>query len=122
MVNDKNHTIKGKKGEELAALALEKKGMEIICRNFRSANGEIDLIALDGEVLVFVEVKNWPVFGKENLGFVINRKKQYRIIKTAKYFLFLHREYNYRSIRFDVVFLKPNEPILHLVSAFTEPL
>ena len=110
----------GKEGESLAALALQKKGMQIICRNFRCEAGEIDLAALDQEVLVFIEVKNWPVNGQESLMYGINKKKQRRIIKTAKYFLSLHREYNYRSIRFDVILIRPGEPILHLVSAFTE--
>jgi len=113
-------TNTGKDGESQAALALQKKGMRIICRNFRCIAGEIDLAALDQEVLVFIEVKNWPAYGQENLMFGINQKKQRRIIKTAKYFLSLHREYNYRSIRFDVILIRPGEPIFHLVSAFTE--
>ena len=110
----------GIEGESLAALELQKKGMQLITKNFRSLSGEIDLIFLDKEVLVFVEVKNWPSYGFEDLGLVINQKKQRRIIETAKYFLLVNREYNYRSIRFDIVFLRPGEPIVHLVSAFTE--
>ena len=118
MSND--NSKRGKEGESLAALALQNKGMQIICRNFRCNTGEIDLAALDQEVLVFIEVKNWPAYGQENLNFGINKKKQRRIIETAKYFLSLHREYNYRSIRFDVIFIRPGEPMLHLISAFTE--
>ena len=49
----------GKKGEDRAAEALSAAGMSIISRNFRSRSGEIDIIALDGETLVFVEVKAW---------------------------------------------------------------
>ena len=111
---------RGKEGESLAAGALQEKGLKLIGRNFRCKAGEIDLIALDGDVLVFIEVKNWLTFGPENLIFGINRKKQRRIIETAKYFLASHREYNYRSIRFDVVLLRPGQPMIHLVSAFTE--
>ena len=110
----------GVKGELLAALALQKKGMRLVGRNIRGRTGEIDLALLDGDNLVFVEVKNWPAFGLENLGFAVNEKKQRRIIETAKYFLSVNREYNYRSIRFDIVFLRPGEPMIHLVSAFTE--
>ena len=117
---EQNRTKKGKEGETLAALALQKKGMKIICRNFRSSFGEIDLTVMDGEVLVFVEVKNWPAFGYENLGLGINHKKRRRIIETAKFFLNIHRKYNHRAVRFDVVFIKPGEPVLHLISAFTE--
>ncbi|MDR2313571.1 MAG: YraN family protein [Spirochaetaceae bacterium] len=109
----------GLEGELSAAAVLERKGMRIIARNIRSPWGEIDLAALDGDVLTFVEVKNWPAYGLENLNRGINEKKKRRIIETAKYFLSMHREYNYRSVRFDVVFLKNGESV-HLDSAFTE--
>jgi putative endonuclease len=112
----------GPEGESLAAKALQKKGMELIGRNVRYKSGEIDLVLLDNGVLVFVEVKNWPAFGLENLDYGVNKRKQRRIIKTAKYFLASHREYNNNTIRFDVVFIRPGEPIVHLVSAFTESL
>ena len=115
-----SNRLRGFEGEMQAALALQKKGMRLVGRNIRSGTGEIDLALLDGKSLVFVEVKNWPVFGLENLEYVVNKKKQRRIIETAKYFLASHREYNYSSIRFDIVFLRPGKPMVHLVSAFTE--
>jgi len=104
----------------MAALALEDRGLRIVARNLRCKSGEIDLIALDGDMLAFIEVKNWPVYGLENLGYGVNRKKQRRIIETARYFLATHQEYCYNSVRFDIVYLRPDEPIVHLVSAFTE--
>ena len=109
----------GKKGEERAAEALISGGMSIICRNFRSKFGEIDIIALDGETLVFAEVKAWSKFGIENLSYSVNSKKQARIIETAKYFLSIHRQYYERAIRFDVVFVS-QEAVTHLASAFME--
>jgi len=110
----------GMEGESFAALTLQNKGLRVIARNMRSQRGEIDLIALDGDFLVFIEVKTWPANGLENLSYGITRQKQRRIIETAKYFLALHEEYCYKSIRFDVVFLHPGKSIVHLVSAFTE--
>jgi len=109
----------GKEGEERAAKALEAAGMEIIERNYRSKFGEIDIIALEGETIVFVEVKNWSVFGIQDLGFSINTRKQQKIIKTAKFFLLENRKYSNMTIRFDVVFID-NNSIRHLASAFTE--
>jgi len=109
----------GKKGEDKAAAALEAAGMQIIAKNFRSKTGEIDIIALDGEVIVFVEVKAWSAFGMEDLRFGINARKQQKIIKTAKFFLSENRKYSNMSIRFDVIFVS-NITINHLVSAFTE--
>jgi putative endonuclease len=110
---------KGREGEDRAAAVLEAAGMSIIARNVRFKTGEIDLVALDGDVIVFVEVKTWSTLGIENLRYGIDKKKQRRIIETAKYFLFSHREYNCMAVRFDVVFVGP-EAITHLVSAFME--
>ncbi|AEF86397.1 conserved hypothetical protein [Treponema primitia ZAS-2] len=109
----------GREGETRAAAALEEKGMEIIARNFRSRTGEIDIIARDGDIIVFIEVKTWSSFGFEELRIGLNEKKQRRIIETAKYFLSEHREYNEMSIRFDVVFINHHD-ITHLASAFME--
>jgi putative endonuclease len=110
---------KGRAGEERAARSLEKQGMRIIARNFRSQTGEIDVIALDKETLVFVEVKTWSAYGFEDLAYGISPKKRRRIIETAKYFLSVHREYNDMTVRFDVVYAGP-EAVTHLVSAFME--
>jgi putative endonuclease len=109
----------GKKGEERAVQALEAAGMNIIARNFRSPKGEIDIIALDGQILAFIEVKAWSVFGIENLTYSLSPKKQNRIIETAKYFLSIYRQYYGRAMRFDVVFVT-KETVTHLASAFME--
>ena len=125
----------GRKGEEQAAAFLETAGMEIIAKNFRSKYGEIDIIALDKEIIVFVEVKTWSLYGLEDLQYSIDIRKQTKIIKTAKYFLSENRKYNRMAIRFDVVHIKkdkalecqtptenrmPKCQITHLASAFTE--
>jgi putative endonuclease len=93
--------------------------MRIVARNVRSPRGEVDIVALDGDTLVFVEVKTWAVYGFEDLRFGVDRKKQQRIIETAKYFLAGHREYNCMAVRFDVIFIGPGS-ITHLASAFME--
>ncbi|MDR2518197.1 MAG: YraN family protein [Spirochaetaceae bacterium] len=118
-MDDMNRSQKGREGEQRAAEALEAAGMRIIARNVRSSAGEVDLIALDGETIVFVEVKAWSVWGIDALSYTINEKKQRRIIETAKYFLASHREYNCMAVRFDVVFIGPSV-MTHLASAFME--
>jgi putative endonuclease len=110
---------KGREGENRAAEALERKGMQIIARNFRSKAGEIDIIARENETIVFIEVKTWTRYGFEDLRLGINEKKQRRIIETAKYFLMEHRKYNGMGIRFDVIFINSGD-IIHLASAFME--
>jgi len=114
-----NSVISGKKGEERAVAALEGMGMQIIAKNIRSKTGEVDIVALDGETVVFVEVKAWSAYGIEDLQYGINAKKQRKIIKTAKYFLSENRKYSNMAIRFDVVFIDKNS-VTHLASAFTE--
>jgi putative endonuclease len=109
----------GRKGEERAAEALKAAGMTVIAQNIRSPQGEVDIVALDGNTLVFVEVKAWSVYGMEDLQYGVNLKKQRRIIETAKYFLAVHREYNKKAIRFDIVFVG-KDAVTHLASAFTE--
>jgi putative endonuclease len=105
-------------GEKRAAVVLEKAGLRVMARNVRSRAGEVDLIALDGNTVVFIEVKCWRA-GLGDLEYGINGKKQRRIIETAKYFLSSHREYNDRPIRFDVVFIHSGT-VTHFESAFME--
>jgi putative endonuclease len=114
-----SRTSQGREGETRAAAALEAKGMRIVARNFRSRSGEIDIIALENDTIVFVEVKTWARYGLEDLRLGVDKKKQGRIIETAKYFLREHRKYNGMGIRFDVVFIGPHD-IVHLASAFME--
>ena len=111
--------LSGRAGEAAAMTYLEKKGLKILEKNFRSRIGEIDIIAMDFDTLVFAEVKAWSVYGIEGLEYAINEKKRHKIIETAKYFLSVNREYKYMAIRFDIVFISPME-ITHLASAFTE--
>jgi putative endonuclease len=109
----------GRQGEARAAAELEKKGMSIIAKNVRSRSGEVDIVALDGKTIVFIEVKAWSSCGIEELQYGITRKKQQRIIETAKYFLAAHREYNEMAVRFDVIFIGEGT-LTHLASAFME--
>ena len=110
---------KGRDGETAAAFLLEEKGMKILERNFRSRSGEIDIIAMDKDIIIFIEVKTWSAYGIDALEYSINDKKRQKIIETSKYFLSLHREYKYMAIRFDIIFISP-AGITHLASAFTE--
>ncbi|MDR0444586.1 MAG: YraN family protein [Treponema sp.] len=109
----------GRKGEEQAAAALEAAGMEIIAKNIRSRQGEVDIVAIDKDTIVFVEVKAWSVYGLEDLQYGLNADKRRRIIETAKYFLSVNRKYNRMAVRFDVILIQENS-FYHLASAFTE--
>lgn len=98
---DKKQYI-GKLGEDLSAKFLIDIGYEILDRNFHSTYGEIDIIAKNEKYVVFVEVKT-----RSNVLFgtpieAVNRKKQKRMYKTAKYYLCRNNLVN-SFIRFDVI-------------------
>jgi putative endonuclease len=95
-------TRTGKKGEELAAAHLAEAGYRIIERNYRCFFGEIDIVAEEGETLVFVEVKSRrsDAYGAPQLA--VGREKQKKISKIALHYLSDHRQRD-RPARFDVV-------------------
>ena len=81
----------GDSGEAVACEYLKELGWEIIERNFRSNKGEVDIIAKDRGLLVFVEVKNYSHRSFYLPSFSIDRNKKECIIKTAKYYLYKNR-------------------------------
>ncbi len=81
-----NKQIAGAKGEDLAVSFLRKKGYKIIERNFRMRGGEIDIIAIDDDTLVFIEVKarSTTEFGSPLEA--ITYWKMNSLIKTAQFY------------------------------------
>lgn len=98
-----NRRQTGTEYEQCAAYFLEQKGYRILERNFRCRQGEVDLVALDGETLVFVEVKYRRDDRMGDGAEAVDRKKQKKIISCARYYLLCHREYTEHPCRFDVV-------------------
>lgn len=94
----------GIKGEKEALSFLEKKGYEILEKNFRCVLGEIDIIMKHGEELVFIEVRSRTdtFFGEPYE--TVNMKKQNKLYKLAEYYLNL-KELDDISCRFDVLSL-----------------
>lgn len=122
MTNFRNTKEKGKDGEKRAADFYAQKGFEIIDRNFRTRFGEIDIIALKDDTLVFAEVKALPGGNAELLAQELGKRKQRKIVETAKYFLKNHRQYSNKLIRFDAVVIDlPGFDSVHLIeNAFSE--
>ena len=108
---------RGVMGETAACDHLCRKGMEILDRRYRSPHGEIDLIMLDGEVLVFVEVKTRSKLGRMQAQYAITPDKQRRMMESVRYYLAQHREHCQRMMRFDVVTVAA-DGICHLPNAF----
>jgi putative endonuclease len=114
----------GRAGESAAERYLRRKGYRILDRNVRSFWGELDLVAEDGRVLVFIEVKSRRTAACGGAPFAVDRRKQARVIRLAAQYLAGHRM-AHRSCRFDVVLctggsLAPTE-IEHIESAFEIP-
>ena len=95
-------SARGARFESLASTYLEKNGLRIVERNFRFGHKEIDIIALDGETVVFVEVKGRTGSGFGSPGESVTRAKMRNIMKVAEAYL-LRREMANRPCRFDVV-------------------
>lgn len=106
----------GLHGESVAEQHLKNQGMILLSRRYRAQNGEIDLIMLDGDVIVFVEVKNRPR-GKAGAGLMsVTQDKQRRMTNAAIAFL-VAREWTERLVRFDIVEVT-SDGILHIPNAF----
>lgn len=92
----------GDRGERVAARMLQGKGYRILARQCRQRFGEIDLIALDQDCLVFVEVKTRSTDRAGRPGEAVDRRKQGRITRAALAWLKGRNLLEFRS-RFDIV-------------------
>ena len=95
----------GNKGEQIAMQHLKQQGLEIVEMNYRFGHGEIDVVARDGDVLVFCEVKTryTDEFGAPE--YAITPRKQQQLRKVAQAYLFDH-EIREVDCRFDVVAIR----------------
>jgi len=107
--------VLGKTGEDLACRELTRRGYAILARRWRQRLGEIDIVARDGDTIVFVEVK-----AREGRAFgtpaeAVSTAKQRRIAQLAMMFLTRNRLVNCRC-RFDVVSVDvgPAAPIVQV--------
>jgi putative endonuclease len=108
--------LKGNRGENAAVKFLEKKKYKILERNFVAANCEIDVIAVDGNWIVFIEVKTRTneAFGLPREA--VNSVKQARIARAAAAYLQKKRLSGVPA-RFDVVEVT-DVGIIHIENAF----
>lgn len=92
----------GDKGERAAAKYLRKQGMKILARQSKNRIGEIDIIALDGDCIVFVEVKTRSSTNNGQPFEAVNPSKQAKLTRLALVWLKQNNRLN-SSARFDVV-------------------
>lgn len=104
----------GRRGEQLAAGHLRAKGYRIIERNYRCKLGEIDIVAMDGDTLVFVEVRRRKTARYGTALEAVSPAKQRQVARVAEVYL---TRCTPSTVRFDVVGITGDE-IVHVEDAF----
>lgn len=121
MPSPTQHT--GRLSERRSALWLEDQGLRVLARNLQCRAGEIDLVARDGDVLVFVEVRYRGSNSHGGAAASVNRGKQRRLLRAAHYFLpgLTRRHFGGRTpaCRFDVICMQ-DDGLQWIRHAFTE--
>jgi putative endonuclease len=111
----------GQAGESAAEEYLRRKGYRILARNVRSSLGELDLVAEDDRVLVFVEVKARRTDAFGGAIHAVHHRKQEKLIQLAAQYLARHHIKD-RLCRFDVVLLQGSNAVApqieHIQNAF----
>ena len=111
----------GARGERIAAAYLSDLGLQILDQNWRCREGELDIVARDGDALVFCEVKTRRGVGFGHPVEAVTAVKQRRLRTLAHRWLAAHDEHA-PELRFDVigVLVRPGRPALvtHLRAAF----
>ncbi|HKQ54628.1 MAG TPA: YraN family protein [Methyloceanibacter sp.] len=96
---------RGRLAETLVAVLLRLKGHRIVARRYATPVGEIDLVALKGRRLAFVEVKRRKTV--DDAAFSVTAKQRRRIVRAAQYWLASHPAFADHDIAFDVVLAAP---------------
>ncbi len=96
----------GNAAEAVAARYLESRGVRIVDHNVVSRGGEIDLIGLDREVLVFFEVRFRGQGSFSSGAESISYRKQQRLIRAASFYIHRHNLWQ-RDARIDVISMAP---------------
>lgn len=94
--------VLGDRGERAAVAFLENRGLEIVDRNWKCSYGEADVIALDGETLVFCEVKTRKATTSGIPEEAVTPAKQRRYSRLARVYC-SRTELEYTAVRFDVI-------------------
>lgn len=95
-------TTRGQHNEDRACAELVRRGYEIVERNYRCKLGELDIIARDGQTLVFVEVRSRGSASHGTALETIGPAKQRRIARVAQHYLMVRRP-TFDTCRFDVI-------------------
>ena len=120
----------GRRGEQLAAVYLEENGYRLVLSNFKvpigrnkrgaAVTGEVDIVATDGDVLCFIEVKTKTSDDFAAPLAAVNLRKQRQITRTARVYrrIFGLHDMNYRFDVVSIVLKQKSEPRIELIKGF----
>ncbi len=113
--NKNQNKFKGNFIETHAAAYLMRKGYQVLDRNYAFRGGELDIVAMDNDTMVFVEVKSVWKNGTGNPAARVNAAKQKKVWKTAYHYLYSKVHNLDQKSRFDVLAVKVYEHPLQFV-------
>jgi putative endonuclease len=105
-----NRREAGSAGEEAALQYLKSQGLELVLRNYRCRQGEIDLVMLDGNTLALIEVRYRRAAEFGGAAASVDFRKQRRLVTAARYLLATRADLRRYPARFDVVALSAMPP------------
>jgi putative endonuclease len=106
----------GLSAESRAAAFLMAKGYRILAKRFRTPHGEIDIVACQRNLIVFLEVKARASL--DDAAYAVTPRQQQRIIDAAQGWLMAHPEHADFELRFDAMLIAPRRLPRHLLAAF----
>ncbi|MBN9231803.1 MAG: YraN family protein [Legionella sp.] len=107
--------IQGQAAERQALGYLQRQGLKLVTQNYHCRLGEIDLIMLDKNYLVFIEVRARKSSNYGGGLTSVTSIKQKKILKTAQYYLLNHADANKHALRFDVLSMDGLQQQIHWI-------
>ncbi len=111
----------GRTGEKLAERLLRKLGYRVLSRNYHCPAGEIDIVALDADTVVFAEVRTRRSEASDDIEEFVNPSKQRQVARVARYYVHQHHAEEH-PCRFDVILVivpPDGRPLIrHIPDAF----
>jgi putative endonuclease len=99
----------GQEAEDQAFEELQRRGLKLVARNWRCRGGELDLVMLDGDTVVFVEVRFRSHAAWGGALESVDARKRGRLGAAAEQFLQAHPRWREHGCRFDVVAMSPGK-------------
>ena len=109
-LSDDPRHVSGRAAEALACEHLQSHGLRLICQNWRGQRGELDLVMLDGDTVVFAEVRYRKHSAWGGAVESVDRRKRDKLIATAMQFLQQKKRWAKHPCRFDVIAVGHGRP------------